>query len=171
MALLGLAVACCWLAVRRTRDRRARRSTEAVLERLPVLFDLVGVCLAGGLTPGAAFGRVAEIGEPEEWWRDLSERLRNGTGLADAIELAGGPEHQAVRRALDPVVTAARSGGSVAAAVDRTVERLRGDLRRGREERARRLPVALLLPLTVCVLPAVMLIVVAPMVARVIGGT
>jgi tight adherence protein C len=171
IAFLVLVVLVGWSASRRSRQRAGARAVAADRSRLPLLLDLVGVCIAGGLTPGAGFARVAPIGCPAGWWSDLARRLERGQALADALGAAGGPQDLWVRKALGPVAAAARSGGSVEDALDRTAQVLRGRVRREREERARRLPVALLLPLTMCVLPAVMLVVVAPLLARVIGGT
>ena len=152
-------------------DRRRRREVEAARRCLPATLDLVAVCIAAGLTPGAAFARVAASGTPRAWWADVARLLSDGVTLADAIDSAGGPDDGWVRRDLGLVAAAARAGGSVGDALDRTVADLRSRVRRDREERARRLPVTLLAPLTGCVLPAVMFMVVVPMVGRtLIGG-
>ncbi len=158
-------------ASRSLAERRRRREVEAARRRLPATLDLVAVCIAAGLTPGAAFARVAPTGTPPAWWADVARMLADGVTLADAIDAAGGAEEGWVRRDLGLVAAAARAGGSVGSALDRTVADLRARVRRDREERARRLPVNLLAPLTVCVLPAVMFVVVVPMVGRaLIGG-
>ncbi len=162
-ALGGLLVRRRRAAAATTADREAEQLAAAAA------LDLIAVCVAAGLTPGAAVSRVVAMRTPPKWVGALDEALRSGTPLADAIDGSQLADDW-LRRALGPVAAAARSGGSVAAAIDRSVDRLRHDVRRTREERARRLPVALLLPLTFCVLPAVVLVVVAPMLAQMLIG-
>jgi pilus assembly protein TadC len=160
------------LLLRRRRTAQVAASLrEAEQLTAATVLDLVGVCVAAGLTAGAAVSRVVAAVEPPPWAACIDADLRAGVQLADALDAqAQVPGHEWLGRALAPVAAAARSGASVSDALDRTVERLRSAVRRSREERARRLPVTLLLPLTCCVLPAVMLVVVVPMLAQMLIG-
>ncbi len=170
-AIVAVVVALGWMQLRRHRAAVASTAErEAGQLAAAAALDLVAVCVAAGLTPGAAISRVVEARTPPEWLREIDVALRAGSQLADALDDPDLIEDDWLRRSLGPIAAASRSGGSVTDALDRTVERLRRDVRRAREERARRLPVALLLPLTFCVLPAVVLVVVAPMVTQMLIG-
>jgi len=159
-----------WVLMRQRAARAETVSQQADRLAAAAALDLVAVCVAAGLTPGAAASRVAGMQKAPAWLAAVDEALAAGVPLHDALGRPGVAEREWLRRALDPVAAASRSGGPVPDALDRAVSRLRDDVRRDREERARRLPVALLLPLTCCVLPAVVLVVVAPMLVRMLIG-
>jgi hypothetical protein len=118
--------------------------------------------LGAGATPVEAVDVVAEWGSPPiaTPFRSVQERVALGSSFAQAIgELATeSPPLAPTARAL----LAAYHGAPVEALVVRLADDARQAIRRTGELRARRMPVLLLFPLVFLVLPAFVLLSVAP---------
>ena len=127
--------------------------------------DLLAVALAAGLTPFLALDVVARFG-PEPVAGRLGVLLAAagaGQRLADALdaEAARDPGTAAL---LALLAASERSGAPVGAALGRLAASTRAQIGRRAMARARTVPVRLLFPLVFLVLPAFLLLTVAPVV-------
>jgi Flp pilus assembly protein TadB len=127
--------------------------------------DLLAVAVGAGLTPYLALGLAARFG-PDPVAGRLAAVLaaaEGGQRLADTLD------SESVRSpALAPLLTllaaSERSGAPVGAPLSRLAASTRGRARRRAMARARTVPVRLLFPLVFLVLPAFLLLTVAPVV-------
>jgi Flp pilus assembly protein TadB len=162
-AALSLAIVG-WQLARFQRSRAASRARRNAERSMPLILDLLGVWLAVGATPGAALAATAVLVPPNEadWVRSALAANRAGLRVADAIDLAAAEEPPLVRRAAGTVAGAVRSGADVVRACTETAAAVRIALHHRHSERIRRTGVLLLGPLVVCILPAVVLGTVVP---------
>lgn len=163
--LAGLAAAAgADRGLRKLEPAETRKTRESRAEELPLVLDLLGVCLQAGMPLVAALETVARA-RPGPFSRDLAvvaglQRL--GATPADAwAELAGDPELSAVARA---VSRSAESGSRLAAAFERMAAERRSGLAAEAEARARRAGVTAMAPLGLCFLPAFVSLGVVPIV-------
>ena len=166
---LGLAGgAGCWLILRRRELRRRRRAGGEVLAGLPEAVDLFALACSAGLSVRLALDAVAPrlLGPVGDALRRAQQQIRLGVDTAEALEalpsLAGEPLRLLVR----PLTDALRYGSSLGPALERAAATARDERRRQVEMIARQVPLRLLFPLTVCVLPAFVLLTVVPTVAH-----
>lgn len=159
-----LVVAVTVRAVRtRWRRRAGRRSAAAALaEDLPIAVALLQIAAAAGHGPRTAMGVVGTFG-----WGCVAEslgaaaaRLAQGVPLADALTPVSPP------RLVELLERADEDGGGWAAALTSLADDLHRERMAAVEERTGRLTVALLVPLVVCILPALVLLAIVP----VVGG-
>jgi pilus assembly protein TadC len=127
--------------------------------------DLLAMVVAAGLTPYLALEVAARFGPPP-----VAERLaatlsaaRAGLGLAEALDAEGQRTRQ-LGSLLALLAASERSGAPVGAALCRLAAVTRAQARRRAMARARTVPVRLLFPLVFLVLPAFLLLTVAPVV-------
>ncbi|MFD3515910.1 type II secretion system F family protein [Streptomyces sp. NPDC058657] len=170
--LLGAAAAA---GVRRWQRRRQPRGEVAAEEaaagrQLPLAADLLAACVASGAGPreaaeavGASLGgpvgeRLSRVaaelrlgGEPAEAWGRLGA-LPGAAGLARCLERAGS------------------SGAPAAGPVARVADRLRAERARTAEAGANRAAVLIVVPLSLCFLPAFLVMGVAPVVIGLADG-
>lgn len=145
---------------RRRRDRREAAELEA---ELPLAADLLAVAVGAGLTPYLALRVAARSGPPA-----VSARLASvvavadgDEGLAGALELEAGSS-PALRPLLEVLLASERLGAPVGPVLARLAADGRARARRAALARARSVPVRLLFPLVFLVLPAFLLLTVAP---------
>jgi Flp pilus assembly protein TadB len=164
-AIAGVAVAVgAERAVRRLEPASSRRRREERAADLPLLLDLLSVCLRAGMPLVAALEAVAEA-LPGPFSQDLHvvaglQRL----GAAPAAAWAGmhsDPDLAPVGRA---VIRSAESGSRLAAAFDRLAADRRSALAAAGLARARRAGVIAMAPLGLCFLPAFVFLGVVPIV-------
>ena len=99
-----------------------------------------------------------------------AEPLRGLEEMLEVVERSGGKIFKA--RIVDEVLDLSRRAGVPAAALLRSeAEQARRTARSDAEEKAARLAVTLMLPLGLCILPAFMLLGVAPLMIAVISST
>jgi pilus assembly protein TadC len=150
--------------LRKLEPAEARKARESRAEELPLVLDLLGVCLQAGMPLVAALETVAQA-RPGPFSRDLAvvaglQRL--GSTPADAwAELVGDPELSGVARA---VARSAESGSRLAAAFERMAAERRSSLAAEAEARAQRAGVTAMAPLGLCFLPAFVSLGVVPIV-------
>jgi tight adherence protein C len=152
--------------------RRARRPAEAVRRSLPEVVDLLGLAVGAGLTVPLAVTTVARRHDgpiAAELARVVDE-AGHGRGWADALDDAGTRLGPAVRPVVAALVASERYGAPLADALVVLAVEARADRRRRAEEAARRVPVKLLFPLVLCVLPAFVLLTIAPLLAGALGS-
>ena len=154
------------------RGRPRRRSARAVCPPALVV-DLVAAVLAAGASPRAAVLAVADgleaVGDPAAVeLTTLVGRLDSGR---DEAEFAAGGAGQAPMDQLGEVLSLAGESGFAPAGL---VRNLATELRRAEVARAAvlsaRLPVVLVLPVGLCLLPAAVLLGVAPVVLDLLLG-
>ncbi len=141
--------------------RRRRRMLQAAL---PATFEVLRMAVASGLTLTEAIEVVArEVHDAAgEVFGQVAHRHRRGESLADALISVATRIGDPAESVLVLLATTHRSGAAVGDALERMGTRQRAALRRDAEARARRLPVALLLPLVCCVLPSFALLTIVP---------
>jgi Flp pilus assembly protein TadB len=149
---------------RRGASFRARRSTIAA-DAVALTADLLAMALVAGLTPFLALDLVARHGPAP-----VSGRIGSALGATEGgLRLAEALDAEAAcSLALAPVLAllaaSERSGVPVAAPLGRLAGQIRAQERRRAMARARTVPVRLLFPLVFLVLPAFLLLTVAPVV-------
>jgi tight adherence protein C len=152
------------LAVR----RRERRRQEALADDLPETTELIAIAAAAGCNVRLALEAVRRSRDGPAV-RVLAAVLADvdvgGDRLADALGRAPIVHGEAVRPLTALLADAERYGTPLGTALERLGDDLRQRRRRRAEERARALPVRLLLPLVLCILPAFALLTVAPLLA------
>ncbi|GAB3317216.1 type II secretion system F family protein [Geodermatophilus aquaeductus] len=136
-------------------------------EELPVACDLLGVCLAAGLTVGGALGAVASAlpGPLGDALAAVAGRLRLGAAPRTAWHDAP-PELAGLGRVL---VRAGESGAAAAPALRVLAAEARAAARSRAEAGVRRAGVWVLAPLGLCFLPAFVCLGIAPMVIGIAG--
>lgn len=160
-------VGCCALAVRHRWQGAAAAATgrRAELRVLPEVIDLLALGVGAGLTVRRAFHSAGPfLPSPfAEVAASTQRRVDAGVAFVAALDDAAA--------GLDPVSTplialmsGAEQGGPILPALTRLGDETRRLRRTTAQERARRLPVTLLLPLVLCVLPAFGLLAVVPLV-------
>ena len=165
---LGLvAGAGCWLVLRRSEMRRRRRAGGEILAGLPEAVDLFALACSAGLSVRLALDAVAPrlAGPVGDALRRAQRQIRLGVDTAEALEAlpAAG---ESLRLLVRPLVDSLRYGSSLGPALERAAATARGERRRQTELVARQVPLRLLFPLTVCVLPAFVLLTIVPTVAQ-----
>jgi tight adherence protein C len=171
--LLGLTVAAV-PAMRRLRRSRADRSTSdrAVVRALPEVVDLIVLGVGAGLTTRDALARC------EPWlpspfgpvFREARRRAAAGESFGGALEAISVPLGDPARSLITVLVGAEQTAGSLVPTLLRVGDEARRRRRVEAQERARRLPVTMLLPLVTCVLPAFGLLAVAPLLISSLSG-
>lgn len=166
VALVLLALACARGTGRRRETRRLDRDLTAVA----TIADLLGIALGSGLALGSAIVAVQQRLRPgdDAGLAGVAIDLERGRSTDEALDAWAG-RSQPVGELAGLLRGAGRSGAAIVDALARLGTDVRRQTRRRAEERARRLPVAMLLPLVTCVLPAFGLVTVVPMVAVGLG--
>jgi Flp pilus assembly protein TadB len=163
---VGLLLALlCWWLTGRMEPTSVRRRRERLVASVPHAVDLMAACLAVGLSPAAAVEELAEVVDSPlaEELASLTARLRLGADPATVWrDLAQHPQLGGLGRTVSRAVD---SGASVAEAMLRLADDLRGRSRADVERRARAVGVQAALPLGACLLPSFVLIGVVPLVA------
>lgn len=160
VGVLGLvSVVAWWRGV--TSQRRRRMQVEA---DLPTATELLVVALLSGCPITLGMERVAAVhsGVVAADWAALLRRVELGGVFDEELLDWGGRSGESCERLAEQIIGARRSGASIADGLRRLAGDHRELARRAAEERARRLPVLMLLPLAVCILPAFILVAVVP---------
>lgn len=164
--LLGVvAVPLAWRWFSRLEPVAARRHREQLECDLPLLVDLLAVCLRSGQAPGSALAAVTASLEPGPLRTETStvvNRLRLGGDPVATWRAVGthpqlGPLGRTVTRALD-------GGASVADAMSDLALELRRNRRADVQARARSVGARSAAPLGLCLLPAFVLVGIVPVV-------
>lgn len=169
----ALVLAIAFVIVHLLADRRRRSSAaRQLLEQLSAIVEILRIAVGGGLgVRGSIEVTVANVpADRDAGLGCVVEDLNRGVTLDAALDNWAtqvgrpAPELSAVLSSAD------RNGVSISVALEHLATDLRRRRRRQAEERARRLPVTMLVPLVTCVLPAFALVTVVPMLVVGIEG-
>ena len=156
------------VAPHRRRAQHRRRQQTEIIEELPEAIDLLRLAVSSGLNVHLAVTAVGErlFGPVGFGLAEAAQQVRTGMRLADALE----PLPDTVGEPVRPLVRVLIDGDRYGIELEPSLEQLAADsrlLRRRRaEERARQLPLRLLLPLVMCILPSFILLTLAPVLAE-----
>lgn len=161
VGVLGGTVHAVRSRLRRTRAREFQNTVD-----LASLCDLTAIALTGGLGLHPALTIAADqVGG--DVGAELNALLRRGRvdGIAAVMATADGTG----RRLYRIVGQAAGSGSSLVESVARLADDLQVSLTADELEKVRRLPVAMLFPLTMLILPGFLLLAIAPAIVDAFG--
>lgn len=166
---LGAVVAVAVMAGRPhlLRRRQARRRRLAIEAELAEVVDLLTLAVRAGMTVPHAVAAAARRGRgplAAELGR-LVDQVARGRRFADALDELPQRAGDPARPLAAALADCERYGSPVGEALERLAADARERQRRHAEQAARRLPVALLFPLVLCILPAFALLAVAPLIA------
>lgn len=151
----------------RLEPQAVRTDRERLAGDLPLVLDLLAACLAGGAPQSAAAEAVGTAvgGTAGRRLHGVVAALAVGAPPAEAwAVLAGGSADDPWAPAARALSRAADGGAPVATAVHRLAAEARAEARSTAEQAARRVGVLAVAPLTVCFLPAFVLLGVVPVV-------
>lgn len=143
---------------------KARR--ESVAAALPEVADLLAVCTEAGLNIALALRRVADrtSGVLGAELRRMLEEVDLGTPRSRALErFAARNEIPDIDALTETLISAERFGTQISASLTSFASDLRAKHRRHAEEQARKAPIKILFPLVFLILPAFVLLTVAPL--------
>jgi tight adherence protein C len=167
IVLMGAVGALVAVSHRRAQLRARGARRVAVIRALPDTLDLLVVAADAGLTPVEALGAVA-LWAPPPFAAALAavgSRQRVGDRFGDALDVLVETLGEPARPLVGVLRAADRDGAALGPALRTLAAGARDDRRRHTELAARRLPVALLFPLALCILPALALLTLAPVVS------
>jgi tight adherence protein C len=160
--ILVVAAGGALVALRRRAAHRARRARLAAA--VPDAVELLVLTVQAGVVPADAVRRaiphLPEAVRPA--FAAVVHRLDRGQRLADALDALGEHLGAAGHGIADGIATADRYGLPLAPVLDQLAVDARAARRRLAAEHARTLPVRLSFPLVCCVLPAFVLLAIAP---------
>jgi tight adherence protein C len=144
---------------------RGTRRQGGLLKGLPDALDMMTVCVEAGLGFDAALSRVAlnlEGPIAVECARVLQE-MQFGMSRAQALRsLAGRTSVSEIRAFVSAVVQSSELGMSVGVVLREQAKEMRIRRRQRAEEKAQKLQVKIVVPLVLCLLPALFIVVIGP---------
>ena len=151
---------------------RRRQRSEEVRRHLPDVVDLLEICVSSGMGLEMAWNMVSnEI-------RDVGPTLADEMALVNLEVHLGAPRVEAMRHMVDRtdaqevvslttmIVQTERFGTSIADALRTTAATIREERSLKAQEVAERMPVKLLLPMTLFIFPALLVVLVGPAAIR-----
>lgn len=166
-ALLGFmaagAIMPLWWLRRAVRQRHA-----AIVRALPATLDLLTMMVETGLDVMAALGRVADRTPPGPWGEELTaviQELHVGVSRVEALgRLRERVHHPWVMGLVAQLTQAIQMGASLSPLFQAQAKALREQWSHGAETRAVQAPIRLLAPLALLFLPAMLLVLLGPVV-------
>jgi len=161
-AIAGHVAPSYWL------DKRRQRRQSEIRHALPDALDLLVVCLEAGLSLGAGIARVAQEfvrSSPAlcQELRLVTAEMQAGKGGADALRaLAGRVGLQEVSALSAMLIQTERFGTSVSDALRVHCQGMRQDRLQKAEEIAQKAAVKMVLPASVFIFPATLLVIAGP---------
>lgn len=145
---------------------RTKARRERVAAALPEVADLLAVCTEAGLNIALALRRVADrtSGVLGAELRRMLDEVDLGTPRGRALErFAARNEIADIDALTQTLISAERFGTQISASLTSFASDLRAKHRRRAEEQARKAPIKILFPLVFLILPAFVLLTVAPL--------
>ena len=153
----------------RLRELRSGSQPDRVAAELPAIVEVMSVALASGLSITASLHlALAHCDASTGAGRRLA--TTQDRPLDEALDDFGRTCGPRARAFAEAVSGSLRTGIPLAPELDRLGRELREDTRRRLERRVRRLPVLLLFPLVLCVLPALGLVAIVPVLVAAFGA-
>ncbi|WP_420434105.1 type II secretion system F family protein [Candidatus Poriferisocius sp.] len=161
-----------WVAPHRRRAQQRQRQQAAIIEELPEAVDLLRLAVSSGLNVHLAVAAVGERlpGPVGRGLADAAQQAQAGFRLADALEPLPDTIGEPVRSLVRVLIDGDRYGTDLGPALEQVAADSRLLRRRQAEDHARRLPLRLLLPLVGCILPAFILLTLAPVIAETLAA-
>lgn len=159
-----------WRVLVRAEPGAVRREREAVARELPHLVDLFASTLRAGAEPLAGLDAVCRAlpGPAAARLAPVVDQGRWGSSSGEAWgSVADDPVLAPLARAM---IRSESSGASVVDVIERLADELEREALASAEDAARRVGVAAAIPLGVCLLPAFLLLGVAPTVAALLAS-
>lgn len=159
--------------------RVARRLAQDRAVGLPTVVMLLSLATSAGQSPRAAISSVARlsttggaVGVVASDFAPVDQRLALGSSLDTAIlEVSAAPDYPVdIVRVLDVLRRAEHDGGTLQLQFEFLVRDLRRQRANALDEVAQRLTVSLLFPLVLCILPAFVLLAIAPLLVEALRG-
>ena len=145
-----------------------RRRKERLLAGLPDALDLLVICVESGMGLDAAIARVGQemaLGNRtiSEEFKILLLELRAGKSRRDALRnFAARMDLDEVNSLVSLLIQTDRFGTSVAQSLRVHSDSMRVNRYQQAEERAAKMPVKLIVPLVLCIFPALFLVILGP---------
>lgn len=163
-----LAAGGVWLWMFRRRLRERQVTASALRRSLPEALDLFALAASAGLSVRQALAEVAPrmSGAVGDALVNACRRIGAGVDVTEALEEMSETFGEPLRELVRPLVNALRYGVPLSESLAAAAAQSRLNSRREAERVARVVPFKLLLPLTVCVLPAFVLLTIVPSLAN-----
>lgn len=151
-------------------DRRARQRTMAIRLEVADTIDQLSMMVRAGLGIDAAIARVARMGSgplAQEFARvvqDMRVGAPRAVALSNLAERSGVGE---LRSFVGALAQAEQLGVPVATTLELQAEELRVRRHQLAEEQAMKLPVKILFPMVLCLLPVLLIVLLAPVAIRI----
>lgn len=145
----------------RVAERRRRRELAELEAEVPLAADLLAMALGAGLTPRLALEIAARCGPPRAARRFATVLVISRGRLVEALEAEAGASPP-LAEVLRVLAACERHGASGVPSLSRLAADGRTRIRQEAMVRARSVPVRLLFPLVFLVLPAFLVLTVAP---------
>ncbi len=169
---LGVAIAIgIWVIPRQRRNRERLQAQAAIANEMPEAIDLLRLAISSGLNIHQSVQLVSKrlVGPVGHGLATVAQKIAKGQRLSEALEplpeMVGEPLRPLVRVLID----SDRYGANLETALAQLAADSRQLRRRRSEELARKLPLKLLGPLVFCILPAFVLLTLAPVLADTIS--
>lgn len=172
IALALISVCTGYFAVEYLLDKKATARQLEIQRSLPDVLDQITVCVEAGLGFDASLHRCAQTNTNalgDELGRTLQD-IRLGVPRTQALHsLLDRTDVQELRLFVRALVQAERSGIPIARVLQVQADEVREKRRQAAEERAMKLPVLLIMPLVLCILPALFMVIMGPAALRMIN--
>ncbi len=167
LALVGLYLPDLWLNIK-TGHRKER-----LARSFPDALDLMVVCVEAGVGLDSAFNRVAEefsLASPDisKEFKYVTLELRAGKSRKVSLEnLARRTGLEEIKSFAGLMIQTMQFGTSISRALRVHAEAFRTKRRQKAEEMAAKLPVKMLIPIALCIFPALFIVILGPAVIRI----
>jgi len=164
VGLLGFYLPILWLG------RRIQARQHEIVRSLPDVLDLLTICIEAGLGFDAAMSKVAEKWDDElsrAFNRALTE-MRMGKSRREALrDMSDRTDVPDVTSFIAAIIQADQLGVSISKVMRIQSEQMRIKRRQRAEEKAQKAPVKMLIPLTLLIFPAILIMLFGPAVLTV----
>lgn len=138
---------------------------EEIAKRLPDALDMLNLCVESGLSFQSAMTQVAQnqAGPVAEEFSVALQEMQLGRSRGQALEaMAGRTRQQDVRRFVSAMLQVDKVGVPVATVLREQAKEMRAKRYSRAREQAQKVPVKILMPLMLCLLPALFVIILGP---------
>ena len=138
---------------------------EEIAKRLPDALDMLNLCVESGLSFQAAMAQVAanQSGPVAAEFSVALQEMQLGRSRGQALEsLAGRTRQQDVQRFVSAMLQVDKVGVPVATVLREQAKEMRAKRYARAREQAQKVPVKILMPLMLCLLPALFVIILGP---------